>query len=75
MRPPMRPPMRAPHAQGERVILVREETSPEDVGGLHAAEVRGTPPEIPAPSVPPLCNHPLTELARACAHGRARRRC
>jgi phosphoenolpyruvate synthase/pyruvate phosphate dikinase len=29
------------YAQGERVVLVREETSPEDVGGLHAAEVGG----------------------------------
>ena len=26
------------HARGERVVLVRIETSPEDVGGMHAAE-------------------------------------
>ncbi len=26
------------HAQGEDVILVRQETSPEDVGGMHAAK-------------------------------------
>ncbi len=28
----------AAHAEGERVILVRQETSPEDIEGMHAAE-------------------------------------
>ena len=29
---------RRTHATGEKVLLVRQETSPEDVGGMHAAE-------------------------------------
>ena len=28
----------AAHAQGQRVIMVRQETSPEDIDGMHAAE-------------------------------------